>query len=284
MTAALTLATRKSPLALVQTQLVAQHLTGALGVICELLPLVSTGDRQAEWSLEKQGGKGLFTAELELALLEGRADVAIHSAKDLPGEMPAGLALAGYMPRADVRDVLVRRNGGATPAVIATGSPRRRAQLAKLFPSATYIEIRGNVDTRLNKIANGAADATVLAAAGLERLQIAAWPGLEFQPLSLDQMVPAIGQGAIAIQCRASDVEKYAGVFHPETAQAVTFERALQAALGAGCHTASAANLQRRRLTFFDERTGWISVWLDDHQLATPEATAVHFLRELELR
>ena len=137
--------------------------------------MVTTGDRQREWSLEKKGGKGLFTKELEDALLEKRADLAVHSAKDLPSEMPEGLSIAGFLPRESPEDVLVLKDGIDAPARIATGSPRRRVQLRFLYPQVEFIEIRGNVDTRLAKIADGYADATVLAAAGLNRLGIDSW-------------------------------------------------------------------------------------------------------------
>ncbi|MEO6873889.1 MAG: hydroxymethylbilane synthase, partial [Opitutaceae bacterium] len=147
------LATRKSPLALVQSELVATHLRTALKVEAELLKIVTTGDKQVEWSLEQKGGKGLFTGELEQALLRGEADIAVHSTKDLPGEMPVGLAIAGYLPREDPRDVLVLRSDLTAPKTLATGSPRRRLQVAKLFPGVEFSEIRGNVDTRLRKIA-----------------------------------------------------------------------------------------------------------------------------------
>src|SRR3954471_17019028 len=143
----LILATRKSPLALYQTELVAAHLRTQLGVETELLKIVTTGDKQAEWSLEQRGGKGLFTKELEAAVSRGEADVAVHSTKDLPGEMPAGLAMGGYMPRADARDVLVLRTGVDSPATLATGSPRRRMQVQRMFPEVAFSEIRGNVDT-----------------------------------------------------------------------------------------------------------------------------------------
>src|SRR5262245_46786117 len=114
--------------------MVAAHLRARLGVEIELLKIVTTGDKQAEWSLEQRGGKGLFTSELESALQRGEADLAVHSTKDLPGDMPAGLAIAGYLPRADPRDVLVIREGLTIPATIATGSPRRRLQVQRLFP------------------------------------------------------------------------------------------------------------------------------------------------------
>ncbi len=168
----LLLATRKSPLALAQTNMVAARFAEKLGAECELLKIVTTGDRQTDWSLIKQGGKGLFTAELEQALLRGDAHAAVHSCKDLPGENPAGLTVAGFLPRELTHDVVVLREGVTTPATIGTSSPRRQLQIAKLFPQAKFTEIRGNVDTRLNKIARGDADATILAAAGMRRLGI----------------------------------------------------------------------------------------------------------------
>jgi hydroxymethylbilane synthase len=207
------LATRKSPLALAQTEMVAAHLRNQLGVETELLKIVTTGDKQTEWSLEKRGGKGLFTSELEAALQRGEADVAVHSTKDLPGDVPAGLAIGGYMPRADTRDVLVLRAGVETPKLIATGSPRRRLQIKLIFPEVDFTEIRGNVDTRLRKIGQQhVADGTILAAAGMKRLGIDSWPDVEFAPLDFTQMVPAVGQGAIAVQCRETDAAKFAAV------------------------------------------------------------------------
>src|SRR5688572_20038220 len=145
----LVLATRKSPLALTQTEMVAAHLRNQLGVESELLQIVTTGDQQAEWSLEQRGGKGLFTSELEAAVQRGEADVAVHSTKDLPGEMSDGLAIGGYLPRADPRDVLILRTGIEMPVTLATGSPRRRLQVKRMFPDVVFSEIRGNVDTRL---------------------------------------------------------------------------------------------------------------------------------------
>jgi hydroxymethylbilane synthase len=278
------LATRKSPLALTQTEMVAAHLRATIpGVECELLKMVTTGDRQAEWSLTKQGGKGLFTAELEQALLRGEAHVAVHSCKDLPGEIVAGLVVAGYMPREDVRDVLVLREGVTTPATIATSSPRRQMQVKKLFPAATFTEIRGNVDTRLKKIAAGAADATILARAGMNRLGIHSWPGITFRPLNLDESVPAVGQGAIAIQSRVEDAARFAAVLDAKTARSVTVERALQAALGGGCQMAFAAHVAGDKLYFVHEKTGIRTLPLTDADYAAPAATAARVLKELGL-
>ena len=278
------LATRKSPLALAQTEMVAAHLRTALGVETELLKIVTTGDRQTEWSLEKRGGKGLFTSELEAALQRGEADVAVHSTKDLPGDMPDGLAIGGYLPRADTRDVLVLHAGVETPKTLATGSPRRRLQIARLFPQVEFTEIRGNVDTRLRKIGElHVADGTILAAAGMKRLGISTWPSVEFMPLEFDQMVPAVGQGAIAIQCRAVDAAKFAAVFDAATARTVTLERAFQTALGGGCHTAFAAHATADTLHLFHENTGLRSLPLTAADFAAPAATAARVLQQLGL-
>ncbi len=276
------LATRQSPLALTQTEMVAARFGEILsGVECELLKIVTTGDRQTGWSLAQEGGKGLFTAELEQALLRGAAHVAVHSCKDLPGENPAGLALAGFLPRADARDVLVLCEGVATPASIATSSPRRQLQIARLFPQAKFTEIRGNVDTRLKKIAAGAADATILAAAGLARLGIAQWPGIVFRPLTFEESVPAVGQGAIAVQCRAGDATRFTPALDAATARAVNLERAFQALLGGGCQIAFAAHATADRLHFFHEKTGTRSWPLTGIEFAQPREHARRMLREM---
>jgi hydroxymethylbilane synthase len=278
------LATRRSPLALAQTEMVAAHLRNQLGVETELLTMTTTGDRQTEWSLEQRGGKGLFTSELEAALLRGDADVAVHSAKDLPGDLPEGLVVAGYLPRADPRDVLVLRTGCDEPRRIATGSPRRRAQVRALFPEAEFTEIRGNVDTRLRKIAEqGMADGTILAAAGLRRLGIETWPGLEFAPLEFTQMVPAVGQGAIAVQCRESSVAQFTAVFDAGTSRSVAVERAFQTALGSGCHTAFAAHVTGDILHLFHERGGARTVRLTAADLDEPAASARRLLAQWDL-
>lgn len=280
----LVLATRKSPLALAQTEMVAAHLRNALGVETELLKIVTTGDKQTEWSLEQRGGKGLFTSELEAALTRGEADVAVHSTKDLPGDMPEGLAIGGYLPRADTRDVLVLREGVDTPNLIATGSPRRRLQVKLLFPDVQFTEIRGNVDTRLRKIGEqGVADGTILAAAGMKRLGIASWPGVDFAPLDFAQMVPAVGQGAIAVQCRETDEAKFKAVFDAPTHRSVTVERAFQSALGGGCHTAFAAHVAGDMLYLFHETTGQSSLALTAADFVTPAETAARILKDLGL-
>jgi hydroxymethylbilane synthase len=275
------LATRKSPLALTQTEMVAGRLKAAIpGAECELLKVVTTGDRRLEWSLAQQGGKGLFTAELEQALLRGEADAAVHSCKDLPGETPPGLVVAGFLPREVTHDVLVLREGVTTPATIGTSSPRRQQQIAKLFPKAGFAEIRGNVDTRLKKIAAGNADATILAAAGLKRLGIASWPGVVFRPLAFSESVPAVGQGAIAVQCRAGDEGRFAPALDAATARCVNLERAFQARLGAGCQIAFAAHATADTLHFFHENTGIRTRPLHDADFADPAGAAARILRE----
>jgi hydroxymethylbilane synthase len=276
------LATRKSPLALAQADLVAARLAAHFPATeCALLKVVTTGDRKLEWSLEKQGGKGLFTAELEQALLRGDADVAVHSSKDLPNELAPGLVLAGFLPREDPRDVLIVRGGIAVPQVVATSSPRRRLQISLQLPKATFTEIRGNVDTRLKKVAGGAADATVLAAAGLKRLGLAAWPGLEFRPLEFTAMVPAVGQGAIAVQCRAEDATRFAAALDRTTGERLDLERALQGRVGGGCQLAFAAHATAGTLYFFHEKTGQRSARLSPDDFAQPKLAVERILTEV---
>jgi len=278
------LATRKSPLALAQAELVAARLRAHFpGAVCSLFKVVTTGDRKRDWSLEKQGGKGLFTAELEQALLGGEAQAAVHSTKDLSGEVTPGLVIAGYLPREDPRDVLVLRAGVHTPLTIATSSPRRRLQIGRMHPGAVFVEIRGNVDTRLKKIASGAADATVLAAAGLKRLGIASWPGVEFHPLDFPQMVPAVGQGAIAVQCRTEDAAALAPAFDAAAARQLAVERALQLRLGGGCQLAFGAHATPGLLYVFHERTGPRTLPLTAADFDAPAAAVERIVRTLGL-
>jgi hydroxymethylbilane synthase len=281
----LVLATRKSPLALAQAELAAAYLTERCGAKCELLMIVTTGDKQAEWSLEEKGGKGLFTKELESALLRKEADVAIHSAKDLPGELVPGLSTAGYLPREDPRDTLVLRTGIKEPRTIATGSPRRRQQASLMFANVEFTEIRGNIDTRLKKIADlHLADATILAAAGLKRLGIGSWPGVEFRPIGHERMVPAVGQGAIAVQCRSDDEHQFAGVFDAATARGLGLERAIQSALGAGCHTALGVYVTADTLYLFHEDVGLKTVALTQGDFDSPSGAASRILGQAGLR
>lgn len=261
------LATRGSPLALKQAELTRHHLAKVMpGRAVEILKIKTTGDKRAQWSLEKQGGKGLFTKELEEALLDGRAHVAVHSAKDLPTQMPDGLELAAFLPREDPHDILVVQEGVAKPKLIATGSPRRRSQLKRCFPSAVWSEIRGNVDTRLKKIANGHdAQATIVAAAGLKRLGIDSWPGLVFKPLDFRQVVPAVGQGAVALQTTAELASEFALADDKDTSRAVRLERRFLAAMGGGCHVATAGFVCGSKMLTYHEDHGF-------NEIALPKA------------
>jgi hydroxymethylbilane synthase len=223
----------------------------------EVIPMSTTGDDRLAWSLETSGGKGLFTSALEEAIVNGKADLAVHSAKDLPTEMPEGVSLVGFLARAPANDLLVVREDVREPSLVATSSPRRRAQLKKLFPGAAWKEIRGNVQTRMTKIVEGFADATVMARAGLHRLGIEEWEGLRFEQLSITDSVPAAGQGAIGLQVRSSDCGLYEGLLCESTARAVYLERAILAAMGGGCHSATAAHYENGCLHVFDESFGY---------------------------
>jgi hydroxymethylbilane synthase len=244
----LVIGTRGSALAEAQTGLVAAALARHHpGLEIRTVRIVTRGDHVLDQPLADIGGKGLFVAEIEEALREGRIDLAVHSAKDLPTELPSDLSLAAFPPRADSRDVLVSRSGerlGALPpgARIGTSSPRRACQVAALRPDLRPVPIRGNVDTRLRKLERGEYDALVLAAAGLLRLgredAVSEW-------LSPEVMLPAAGQGALALQVRAEDATTYAllaPLDDPATAVAVTAERAFLNTLGAGCSAAAGAS------------------------------------------
>ncbi len=255
--AKLVLATRKSPLALKQACWVAELANQSMDYEVELLPMSTTGDQQKDWSLQEKGGKGLFTKELENALLDGRADLAVHSAKDVPTETPEGLAIAAFTIREDPRDVLLIREDANEPKILASGSPRRKAQLKDRFPDVFWKELRGNVETRLRKIAvDHQADGTILAAAGLKRLGIREYAGLRFEKISVDEMVPAPGQAAIAVQVRAKDIEKFSVLDHVETSRAVSTEREILDRLGGGCQVALGVHVSGNELYFFHEHCG----------------------------
>jgi hydroxymethylbilane synthase len=232
------IATRKSPLALKQTEMVTAWLESKLPEQSfEEIRLSTKVDERLSWSLEKRGGIGLFTKELETALLANHATLAVHSAKDMPTAFQADLRVAGYFPRARANDVLVHRSEFKQPQLIATSSPRRRAQLGLIQQQAAWTTIRGNVATRMRKIVDGEAEATLLAAAGLDRLEITTYPGLEFVELPIEQVVPAPGQSAIAIQCRAADLDRYQDLFCHQTKLAVELERTCLRKLGGGCQS-----------------------------------------------
>ncbi len=252
------IATRKSPLALKQTEMVRAWLADKLPEAeFEELRLSTKVDERLNWSLEKRGGIGLFTKELEEALLANKATLAVHSAKDMPTTFAEDLCIAGYLPRARANDVLVHRSEAEHPKLIATSSPRRRAQLALLNDEAEWTTLRGNVGTRLRKIAEDhEAEATLLAAAGLDRLDIDNYEGLEFVELPIAEMVPAPGQAAIAIQCREKDLEIYQDLFCEQTKLAVTLEREFLHRLGGGCQTPVGAHYDGKTFYIYHPEVG----------------------------
>ncbi len=241
----LVLGTRGSPLAVVQARSVAAALEAAHGWASGTVvirTIRTSGDKIQDRPLAEVGGKALWTKELDLALLSGESDLSVHSMKDVESERPTALVIAAMMERADVRDCLIgARSIEALPdgALVATSSPRRAAQLRHLRPDLRIEPIRGNVQTRLDKIGRGEADATMLAAAGLDRLGIEAG-----SPVPVEAMLPAPGQAAIGIECRAADDDVRAlllAIDHHATHRAVNIERAFTRALGGTCHTPVAA-------------------------------------------
>jgi hydroxymethylbilane synthase len=238
---ALRLGTRRSPLALVQAEEARARLCAAQGWApeqVEIVPVIATGDRIQDRPLAEIGGKALWTKELDAALMSGEIDFAVHSAKDVETLRPTEIAIAAVLPREDVRDVLVGAESiAALPpgARIGTSAPRRAAQLLHLRPDCVVVPFRGNVATRLAKLEAGEADATLLAKAGLNRL------GQEVgQPLAAEDWLPAPGQGAIAIECRAGDNrtrDLLATIDHAQSHRALLAERGLLAALGGNCHS-----------------------------------------------
>ena len=235
------IATRASELALWQSRHVAAALEAAWpGLKTELVPMTTTGDRILDRPLALIGGKGLFIKELEVAMLEGRADIAVHSMKDVPWELPEELHLAAILRREDPRDVLLSASGQSLDllphgARVGTSSLRRRSQLLALRPDLNLLDLRGNVPTRLGRLQQGDYDAIVLAAAGLKRLGLY---GATAHALSAEHMLPAVGQGAIGIECRRgdTDIETLLAPLHDEqTACCVRAERAMNARLGGSC-------------------------------------------------
>jgi hydroxymethylbilane synthase len=237
------LGTRGSPLALVQANFVKDALFAAHGIDSEIHVIRTTGDRVQDRALAEIGGKALWTKELDRALLDGEINIAVHSMKDVETIRPDAIAIAAMLERADVRDRLVGADSLAAiraGGVIGTSSPRRRAQVLRARPDLLVMLFRGNVDTRLAKLAAGEADATLLAAAGLIRL------GRDDVgvAVALDEMLPAPAQGAVGIECRADDVMMrglLGKIDHADTSRAVRCERALLAALDATCHSPVAA-------------------------------------------
>jgi len=241
----LRLGTRGSPLALCQSRTIAAMLTER-GAEVVLDVIKTTGDAWTG-SLANVGGKGLFVKELEEALLAARIDFAVHSLKDMPAELPAGLALVATPRREDTRDVLITRDGAAldelpTATRVGTSSLRRRAQLLMQRPDLRIEPLRGNVDTRLGKLESGDIDAVILASAGLRRLGLMP-PGARL--LAAEEFLPAVGQGALALEARADDARVRAALtalHDPESAACVAAERAFLSAVGGDCHTPLAAH------------------------------------------
>jgi hydroxymethylbilane synthase len=276
----LVLATRRSKLALAQSRAFAAELARAApGVEVTELPIVTQGDVRTDRPLYELGGKGLFVKELEVALLEGRAHFAVHSIKDVPAALPEGLVLGCIPRREDPRDALCAR-GGATLATlpagarVGTGSLRRKLELERARPELEVVAIRGNVDTRLGKVDAGELDAVVLALAGLRRLGLEARATDVLEP---ERSLPAIGQGALGIECRADDEvvrDALARLVCRDTTLAVLAERAVLIAASGDCHTPIAAHAVRCPAEGGDE------LWLRA-LLAEPDGTR---LRRAERR
>jgi hydroxymethylbilane synthase len=249
----LRIGTRGSRLARAQTDLVRRALAAAHPELAapgalEIVVIRTTGDRVTDRPLAEVGGKGLFCKEIEAALLERQIDVAVHSIKDLPTWLPEGLVIGAVLEREDPRDVLIARPPAAIAdlpqrAVVGTASVRRKAQLLARRPDLRVVNFRGNVDTRLRKLAAGEVDATLLALAGLRRLGIEDG-GIVLSP---EEMLPAVGQGAIGVECRADDAAGLAWlavIDHPASSASVRAERALLAALDGSCHTPIAGHAE----------------------------------------
>ena len=235
--------TRESALAVVQARLVADYLRhNCPGIQAELVTMKTTGDKILNKPLQAVGGKGLFVKELDKALLEGRTDLSVHSLKDLPMELPQALPIIGYSRREDPRDALVLPQGVSHwngEGIVGCASPRRIAQLKRLYPKARTALIRGNVHTRLQKLDSGQYSATILAAAGLRRL------GLEqriYRYFSTEEMIPAAGQGILAVQGRhGKDYSCLQGFFDADAAACALAERTFVRVLDGGCSSPIAA-------------------------------------------
>lgn len=255
----LRIGTRGSALALAQAREVCQRLMDAHQLAetqLETVVIRTSGDRIQDRPLSEAGGKGLFTKEIEEALLSRAIDLAVHSMKDMPTQLPAGLIVAAYLPREDPRDAFVSLTWSALAelpngAIVGTSSLRRAAQVRRLRPDLKVVAFRGNVDTRLRKLEEGVADATLLACAGLKRLGLG---GRITSPVPIDMMLPAVAQGAIGVEARAGDetVNKLvAPLNHEPTAICIAAERAFLGRLDGSCRTpiAGLATLQSGRLT-----------------------------------
>jgi len=242
------IATRRSRLALWQAEHVQALLrTAHPGLPVELVPMTTQGDRVLDRALADVGGKGLFVKELEVAMRDGRADIAVHSMKDVPSELPPGFAIGAVLPRANPLDAFISRRYARFAdlprgARVGTSSPRRQSQLRHARPDLRLELLRGNVDTRLRRLDESELDAILLACAGLERLGIAQQVT---EQLSLDLSLPAVGQGVIGIECREDDTRSRKALqvlHHAESCTRLNAERAFAATLGGSCHSPIAAH------------------------------------------
>ena len=222
---------RGSRLALTQAEIAASRLR-CPGIEIALMPITTAGDRDRTKPFGEIGSRGVFVKEIEEALLDGRIDVAVHSAKDMTSSDPAGLIVGAYLEREDPRDALCGADELRPGMRVGTASVRRRAQLLALEPELSIEPLRGNIDTRLRKRGERGLDAVVLAACGLDRLGLSGEIGLRLEP---GQVLPEAGQGALALQVRAGEEELVAEADHPETRRRVEAERACVFAIGGGC-------------------------------------------------
>ena len=270
--APLRLATRGSRQALGQSGAVAEAITTATGRPVELTPVETTGDVRLDVPLHVIGGQGVFVKEVQRAVLDGRADLAVHSAKDLPSAAADGLVVAAFCERRDPRDALVGAALGALAegCTVATGSVRRRAQLGRARPDLQFAELRGNIDRRLSKIPDGGA--IVMAVAALDILGLT---DRIAQILDVDEFVPAVGQGCVAVECRIDDPstrEALAAIDHATTRHDVEVERAFLAELGSGCSLPVGAHACEGTLrTFLADLDTGVSV---SDELALPGGAA----------
>jgi len=262
----LRIGSRGSRLALTQAELAADRLRRP-GVEIALVPITTAGDRDRTKPFGEIGERGVFVKELEEALLDGRIDVAVHSAKDMTSSDTNGLAVGAYLEREDPRDALCGAEGLRPEMRIGTASIRRRAQLLALEPTLSIEPLRGNIDTRLRKRGERGLDAVVLAACGLDRLGLAHEIGHRFEP---EQLLPEAGQGALALQVRAGEEELVAEADDPETHRRVGAERACVAAIGGGCLAPIAAHHDGRTLTALvaDPDGAWIERRTGDDPVA----------------
>jgi hydroxymethylbilane synthase len=264
---------RGSRLALTQAELAVERLRGP-GLEFALVPVTTAGDRDRTKPFGEIGARGVFVKELEEALLAGRIDVAVHSAKDMTSTDTEGLAVGAYLEREDARDALCGADAVRSGMRVGTASVRRRAQLLALEPELRIEPMRGNIDTRLRKRDERGLDAVVLAACGLDRLGLGGEIGRRFEP---DELLPEAGQGALALQVRAGEESRVAHADHAETRRRVEAERACVAAVGGGCLAPVAAHHDGGELTalvaaedgsWIERRTGDDPVRLGQELLA----------------